>query len=78
MDENHHYDLAIRKYENGYEVIERLNIGDIKSVEKAVDLKNANIASLAIHANNEYYSFFIKTEGKDIHLGTAQTKYLSS
>jgi xylan 1,4-beta-xylosidase len=78
MDENHHYDLAIRKHENGYEAIERLNIGDIKSVEKTVDLKNANVVSLVIHASNYYYSFFIKTEGKEFHLGTAQTKYLSS
>ncbi len=34
MDENHHYDLALRKYLEGYEIIERLNIGDIKSIEK--------------------------------------------
>jgi len=78
MDENQHYDLAIRKFENGYEVIERLNIGDIKSVVKAVDLKNTNNASLAIHATNDCYSFFVKTEEKEIHLGTAKTKYLSS
>lgn len=41
MDENHHYDLAIRQGGSGYEVIERLNVGDIKSIEKAVDLKIA-------------------------------------
>lgn len=78
MDENQHYDLAIRKSENGYEVIERLNIGDIKTVVKTVDLKNVNNASLVIHATNKCYSFFLKTEGKEIYLGTAQTKYLSS
>lgn len=78
MDENHHYDLAIRKAENGYEVIERLNIGDIKSIEKSVYLKNENNASLVINANNNYYSFYIKAEGKEILLGTAQTRYLST
>ena len=78
MDENHHYDLAIRKHESGYEAIERLNIGDIKSVQKAVDLKNTDNISLIIHAKNEYYSFFIEREGKEILLGTAQTRYLSS
>jgi xylan 1,4-beta-xylosidase len=78
MDENHHYDLAIRKCDSGYEVIERLNIGDIKSVEKIIDLKNANNTSLIIHASNYNYSFSAKVEGKEIHLGTAQTRYLSS
>jgi xylan 1,4-beta-xylosidase len=78
MDENHHYDLAIRKGENGYEVIERLNIGDIKSVEKYVNLQDVKKASLVIHAFNDYYSFNIKAEDKEIYLGTAQTRYLSS
>ncbi|MBD7913348.1 glycoside hydrolase family 43 protein [Clostridium cibarium] len=78
MDENHHYDLAIRKKKNGYEVIEGLNIGDIKSIEKVVDLKDINTASLVISANNTYYNFFIEKEGKQIYLGKAQTKYLSS
>lgn len=78
MDENHHYDLAIRKSEKGYEVIERLNIGDIKSVEATIDLKNTNHASLIIRATNEYYHFYIQLEGKEIQLGSAQTRYLSS
>lgn len=78
MDENHHYDLAIRKVENGYEVIERLNIGDIKSVEKTVSLNNINTASLIIHSTNYNYSFCTEVDGKEIVLGTAQTRYLSS
>jgi xylan 1,4-beta-xylosidase len=78
MDENHHYDLAIRKCDREYEVIERLNIGDIKSVEKIIDLKNTNNTSLIIHVSNYNYSFSTKVEGKEIHLGTAQTRYLSS
>ncbi|ADL53327.1 glycoside hydrolase family 43 protein [Clostridium cellulovorans] len=78
MDENHHYDLAIRKSEAGYEVIERLNIGDIKSVEKTIALDNVNNAALVINANNYFYSFCIKTETEEIQLGTAQTRYLSS
>jgi alpha-N-arabinofuranosidase len=78
MDENHHYDLAIRQCESGFEAIERLNVGDIKSVEKVVPLKVINNASLVIHATNDYYSFSIKTEEKEISLGKAQTRYLSS
>ncbi|MBW5445307.1 family 43 glycosylhydrolase [Cohnella sp. CFH 77786] len=77
MDENHHYDFAIRKDENGYKVIERLNIGDIKSIEKAVDIHHS-CASLIIRSTPNAYSFVVQVDGKEIHLGTAQTKYLSS
>lgn len=78
MDENHHYDLAVRKCGEGYEAVERLNVGDIKSVEKNVALENTNSASLVIHAANDHYTFHVKAEGKEMQLGTAQTKYLSS
>lgn len=78
MDENHHYDLALRKAGDGYSVIERLNIGDIKSVEKVIDLKNENFVSLMIRAENEYYHFFLIKDGEEIFLGKAKTKYLSS
>lgn len=78
MDEHHHYDLAIRKEEGGYKVVERLNIGDIKSIEHAVELGTENHATLIIKSNSERYSFFLHADGKDILLGTAQTRYLSS
>jgi alpha-N-arabinofuranosidase len=78
MDENHHYDLAIRRTGKGFEVIERLNIGDIKSVEKTVPLKNENKATLIINMHNDYYSFSRKEDDREIPLGTAQTRYLSS
>ncbi|WP_307585114.1 hypothetical protein [Paenibacillus wynnii] len=78
MDEDHHYDLAIRKDESGYKVIERLNIGDIKSIENEVDLVSDNHAELIIRASHDRYTFLIHTDGKEILLGTAQTKYLSS
>lgn len=78
MDENHHYDFALRKDETGYKVIERLNIGDIKSVEYEVDQGSDNQATLMIRASHERYSFIIHANGKDTLLGTAQTRYLSS
>lgn len=78
MDEQHHYDLAIRKEQSGYKVIERLNIGDIQSVENEVELGSDHHATLVIQASHERYSFLIHADGKDILLGTAQTKYLSS
>lgn len=78
MDENHHYDIAIRKAEVGYEVIERLNIGDIKSVEKAIPLKKINKASLCIEASNYNYEFHVNIDGEKTFLGKAQTRYVSS
>ncbi|WP_138493611.1 glycoside hydrolase family 43 protein [Paenibacillus pinistramenti] len=78
MDENHHYDLAVRTRETGYQVIERLNIGDIKSVEHTLDLTSRNHAVLLIKASATQFSFFVQLEDKEIPLGTAQTRYLSS
>ncbi|ACT02301.1 glycoside hydrolase family 43 protein [Paenibacillus sp. JDR-2] len=78
MDENHHYDFAIRKIEDGYKVIQRLNIGDIKSIVHDVNLKQFNQASLLIKASHTRYSFHIVTDSGLIDLGSAQSKYLSS
>lgn len=78
MDENHHYDLAIRKNGNEYEAIERLNIGDVKSVEHTICLKTVDHTSLVIHANNDTYTFGVATAEKEICLGTAKTRYLST
>ncbi|MBB3111878.1 alpha-N-arabinofuranosidase [Paenibacillus phyllosphaerae] len=77
MDEHHHYDFAIRQAGDGYEVIKRLNVGDVKSVVQAVEVGD-NQASLVIEASNAAYRFVLRADGKDIDLGTAQTKYLSS
>ncbi|WP_410768795.1 glycoside hydrolase family 43 protein [Fontibacillus sp. BL9] len=78
MDENHHYDLALRNGQQGYEVIERLNIGDIKSIEKAIDLGQCNHATLVIKATPTHYRFYIQMDGIETLLGAAQTRYLSS
>ncbi|MNZ79927.1 Beta-xylosidase [compost metagenome] len=63
MDENHHYDLALRKYLEGYEIIERLNIGDIKSIEKAKNIGQYNHASLVIKSSPTHYHFYIQVDG---------------
>ncbi len=78
MDENHHYDLAIRKAGNEYKVVKRLNVGDIKSVEAEESLGAGNQATLVIQANQERYTFLLQKDGKEYSLGTAQTRYLSS
>jgi alpha-N-arabinofuranosidase len=78
MDENHHYDLALREHLAGYEIIERLNIGDIKSVEKTKNIGQCNHASLVIKSSPTHYHFYIQVDGTETLLGAAQTKYLSS
>lgn len=78
MDENHHYDLALRKVGSEYKVARRLNVGDIKSVESEESLGAGNQATLIIKANAERYTFLFNSDGKDVVLGTAQTRYLSS
>ena len=81
MDENHHYDLAIReKLDNKgtFEVIERLNIGNIKSVENHFDLTSNSNVTLVVYCTNESYTFGFRMNGEERSLGTGITRYLSS
>ena len=78
MDEAHHYDLALRKNGEHYEVIERLNIGEIKSIQHSYSLNEKNKATLFIQFDNEHYHFFLIENEKQISLGKASTRYLSS
>lgn len=78
MDENEHYEAAVRKSPNGYEGMLRLNIGGIKHIQTSVPL-DANKAKLIVTADNLSYNFFIETDGgARTHLGCGSTKYLSS
>ncbi len=78
MDENHHYDVAISKYPEGFRVIERICIGNIKSIEAEYSLGHSNHASIRIASNSQEYRFYVKLENHDIFLGTGITRYLSS
>lgn len=77
MDENHHYDIAVRSTDEGYEAVLKLNIGDIKAVQNSVKL-SGNQAKLIIEANNYVYNFRVRDGESEIYLGSAQTRYLSS
>ena len=77
MTENEHYDIAVRKGENGYEAVLRLNIGGIKHIQNTVLLKN-NKACLLIKSGNFGYSFSVKIDSEEIDLGFGDSKYLSS
>ena len=73
MCESEHYDIAIRKTDNGYEGILKLNIGGIKHTQTIIPLKLGS-GRLRITGDNLFYNFYIG----DTHLGSGQTKYLSS
>lgn len=77
MDEREHYEVAIRKTDNGCEAILRLNIGGIRHIENSVILTDGN-AELIVRSDNYNYNFFVNENGKEIHLGCGGTKYLSS
>lgn len=77
MCENEHYEIALRKTDAGYEVVEKLNIGDIKHIQNTVKLASDE-AVLKIMMDNYSYSFIVQTPQGEIHLGSAQAKYLTS
>lgn len=77
MDEGEHYDIAVRKNGSGYEALLRLNIGDIHHENEPIAL-SSDKAELVIKANNFYYSFYVRADGKELPLGGGQTKFLSS
>jgi alpha-N-arabinofuranosidase len=77
MDENHHYDLALLQNGGTYQVVLRLNIGDIKH-EKAVVPATYNEVLLKIRSDAMHYTFSFVEDGRETVLGTGQTRYLSS
>ncbi len=78
MCENEHYDIAVRRSEDGFEAVLRLNIGGIKHIQTAVPMP-AGKAKLVVKANNLFYNFYAVTEGgEEQYLGNASAKYLSS
>ncbi len=77
MDENEHYEIALRKQGDKYEAILRLNIGGIKHIQETVPLTD-NKAKLLINADNLYYNFILRTGSEDTILGTGGCKYISS
>ncbi len=74
---NEHYDAAIRRTGNGWEAVLKLNIGDIKHIQKAVPIESGN-AKIIIRSDSMRYYFEVQTDGRTIELGDAASKYLST
>lgn len=79
MTPDQHYELAVRKSADGYELFRRLRIGDISHEDNIIKLENGNNhVRLIIEASNYVYSFKSQVGGKEYYLGAAQTKFLST
>lgn len=79
MTETEHYDLALRKTNGNYEVVLKLNIGNIKHEESKIPV-SSNKVRLIICSNSMEYQFYVEEidSAQRIYLGKAYTKYLSS
>lgn len=78
MDENEHYEIALRKNENGScEAILRLNIGGIKHIQNALPVGGSS-ARLIVKGDCLNYTFSAEINGKTVTLGSGGTKYISS
>lgn len=80
MTESQHYEIAVRKTSEGYELFRRLCIGDIQHEDNMtlISSDNAKTVKLIVNADNYNYLFRALCDGKEYALGSAQTKYLSS
>lgn len=77
MWEEGHYDLAIRRNDEGWEAILRLRIGDIDHIQTSVKLERGE-ADLLVKMDAQRYHFFLTSQGAETALGSAQTRYLST
>ena len=77
MNENHHYDLALIKEDGAYSIMLKLNIGDIKHKQTVIPISH-NKAVFKIRSSAAKYTFLYYDEDREINLGTAQTRYLST
>ena len=80
MDELQHYDIAVIKSPEGYDVVLKLNIGGIKHTQTTIPLPEGQ-ARLLVEADNLTYRFYL-VSGTGLtsrtELGMGYTKYLSS
>lgn len=79
LSEAHHYDLAVRKEGEQKSVILRFCIGDAKAVVNKLELPfGQEKVTLKVDSEPTKYYFRTMMGGREILLGEAQAKYLSS
>jgi len=77
MDENHHYDLALTHKDQTCHITLNLKVGDIKHQQAVIPISH-NEAKIKIRSNAINYEFIYYDEEKEIQIGSARTRYLSS
>ncbi len=77
MNEEHHYDLFIRKNADGYQIVKRSCIGGVNCEQNIIET-TSNEVSLKIKLTNCDYFFSCSTKEGEFDLGKLQTRYLSS
>lgn len=75
--ESEHYDLFLRRGEGGCEAVLKLNIGGIRH-EQAVLPVPGDSAEMIVRADSVNYRFFVRVDGEETCLGSAQTMFLSN
>jgi alpha-N-arabinofuranosidase len=75
--ETEHYDIALRKRDNGFDAVFRMNIGGINHEQCVAELKTGK-AELIIRSDSQNYRFFVNDGSGEVPLGCGQSKYLSS
>ncbi len=79
MDNRHHYDLAVRKTGNQYEIFRRLCIGDVSQEQNIIFIDGEEPDFLLkINCTPERYHFYVECSGHEYDLGSAAGRYLST
>lgn len=78
MNQDAHYDFALSRQEEHTELILRRIVGDLTEIRRSKLPADTRDAILHISMNALEYSFSAQTDGRDISLGSAMTRYLSS
>jgi xylan 1,4-beta-xylosidase len=77
MDEDHHYELGIKKNNEGYTVFSRATIGSLSNELKSISISD-NRVTMYIYSDKEYYYFNTIIQNDTISLGKMECRYLSS
>lgn len=75
--ENEHYDLYISKENDQYSVQLKYNVGPAKVVVAKREIAT-NKAELIVKGSSMNYSFYLKANGQEVFLGSADSKYVST
>lgn len=78
LNNRHHYEIALAKYQGKKCIILRRQIGSLYKVEKTVEYTN-NVVYFKLTATKESYEFAYSEDGSDyITLGGGETSYLTT